>query len=129
MKTSGTLHRLFDREPLEASSAAICRLDTISAFKLGCATTSGAVLARMRIYDSALCVITSHFASGHREGDELRRNLDYSEIYRRAEFPQEIDSYEAEPLEFLPEGLPYNAPKEGRAAGQCGFCACRDLLQ
>ena len=73
----------------------------------------GAVLARMRVYDSPLCVITSHLSSGDNEGDELRRNLDYSEIYRRAEFPEEIGPHNIEHLMVPPEGLPLQAPPEG----------------
>lgn len=69
----------------------------------------------MRIYDSSAVFINSHFSSGSSEGDELRRNLDFSEIIRRAEFPHELqinDIYEEDKrtpkkeLSYIIDGLP-----------------------
>jgi hypothetical protein len=48
---------------------------------------AGAVAVRLRIYDSPLCVVCSHLASGDQEGDELKRNADYAEICKRCVFP------------------------------------------
>ena len=47
----------------------------------------GAVAARLRVYDSGICFVCSHLSSGENEGDELKRNYDYSEIVRRGQFP------------------------------------------
>lgn len=63
----------------------------------------------MRINDSSLVVVTSHFASGDHVGDEIKRNLDFSEIMRRVEFPYErsvaVDGdLEGVPLGSRPEG-------------------------
>lgn len=46
----------------------------------------GAVAVRMRVYDSALCLVCSHFASGDQDGDELRRNADFADIMKRCVF-------------------------------------------
>ena len=48
---------------------------------------AGAVAVRLRIYDSPLCVVCSHLASGDQEGDELKRNADYAEVCKRCVFP------------------------------------------
>jgi hypothetical protein len=45
------------------------------------------VAARLRVYDSGICFVCSHLSSGENEGDELKRNYDYSEIVRRGQFP------------------------------------------
>lgn len=47
---------------------------------------------RLRVYDSGLCFICAHLASGEAEGDELKRNYDYSEIVRRGQFPADTAS-------------------------------------
>jgi hypothetical protein len=44
----------------------------------------------MRIYDTALCLLAAHLSSGENEGDELKRNYDYSEIVRRGAFPADV---------------------------------------
>jgi len=48
---------------------------------------TGAVAARLRIFDTPLCIVCSHLASGDAEGDELRRNADAMEILKRCAFP------------------------------------------
>lgn len=63
-------------------------------FFLNCVT--GAVAVRLRAYDSGLCFICAHLASGEAEGDELKRNYDYSEIVRRGQFPQDTASLDPE---------------------------------
>lgn len=58
----------------------------------------------MRINDSSLVVVTSHFASGDHVGDEVKRNLDFSEIMRRAEFSHERNIGVDGDLEGVPHG-------------------------
>lgn len=70
---------------------------------------AGAIAARMRINDSSLVFVTSHFASGDHVGDEARRNVDFSEIMRRAEFPYERSIK----VDGTMEGLPSCAPPDG----------------
>lgn len=80
---------------------------------------TGAVAARFRIFDSGLTIIASHLSSGEQEGDELKRNYDYSEIVRRAQFPPD-----SSPLE--PDSLQAGAAPDvkiaglGRSPGQWG---------
>ena len=69
---------------------------------------AGAVAARLRVYDTGLCLVAAHLSSGEGEGDELRRNYDYSEIVRRAAFPPDSSaSVDPEALEAQqqPEGV------------------------
>ena len=51
---------------------------------------AGAVACRLRLYDMALCLLSAHLSSGENEGDELKRNYDYSEIVRRGAFPADV---------------------------------------
>ena len=43
----------------------------------------------MRVFDTSLCLLSAHLSSGENDGDELKRNYDYSEIMRRAAFPSD----------------------------------------
>ena len=52
----------------------------------------------MRVFDSGLTLVSSHLSSGEQEGDELKRNYDYSEIVRRAAFPPDTPTLEPEAL-------------------------------
>ena len=52
------------------------------------------------MHDSGICFICAHLASGENEGDELKRNYDYSEIVRRGQFPE--DSAALDPETALP---------------------------
>lgn len=45
----------------------------------------------MRIHDSGLAFVCSHLSSGESEGDDQKRNYDYSEIVRRLQFPPDSD--------------------------------------
>ena len=47
---------------------------------------------RLRVHDSGLLFISSHLSSGEHEGDELKRNYDYSEIIRRGYFADEFSA-------------------------------------
>jgi hypothetical protein len=38
------------------------------------------------VYDTALCVVCSHFASGEGEGDAEKRNADFHEATKRLSF-------------------------------------------
>ena len=70
--------------------------------------SAGAVAARLRIHDTGLCLVAAHLSSGEGDGDELRRNYDYSEIVRRAAFPPDSStSVDPEALEAQqqPEGV------------------------
>ena len=53
-------------------------------------------MARLRVYDTSLCLLSAHLSSGENDGDELKRNYDYSEVVRRAGFPSDIPSVDPE---------------------------------
>ncbi len=55
---------------------------------------------RLRVYDTALCLLSAHLSSGENEGDELKRNYDYSEIVRRGAFPADVAA--VDPAAALP---------------------------
>ncbi|KAK9821522.1 hypothetical protein WJX74_007052 [Apatococcus lobatus] len=59
---------------------------------LGYLGNKGAVAVRLRVHDSGLLFISSHLSSGEHEGDELKRNYDYSEIIRRGYFADEFSA-------------------------------------
>ena len=61
---------------------------------------AGAVACRLRVYDTALCLLSAHLSSGENEGDELKRNYDYSEIVRRGAFPADVAALD--PANALP---------------------------
>ncbi len=71
----------------DAVAALITKLGTESSKQLMPLCCVGAVAARLRVYDSGICFVCSHLSSGENEGDELKRNYDYSEIVRRGQFP------------------------------------------
>lgn len=47
----------------------------------------GSISVRMSLHHTTLCFICTHLASGEKEGAELRRNFDVSEIMKRTHFP------------------------------------------
>lgn len=79
---------------------------------------------RFRIDDSAFVFVTSHLASGSNEGDQIRRNLDFSEIVRRTQFPREVDLVRVtredgtlvEDFSVRPDGIPETASYEVKKA-------------
>ena len=64
----------------------------------------------MRIFDSGLTIIAAHLSSGEQEGDELKRNYDYSEIVRRGQFPSDNPSLE-------PDSVQAAGPSDVKIAG------------
>ena len=63
-------------------------------------SSAGAVACRLRVHDTALCLLSAHLSSGENEGDELKRNYDYSEIVRRGAFPADVAA--VDPAAALP---------------------------
>uniref|UniRef100_A0A5B7AXN0 Putative type I inositol 1,4,5-trisphosphate 5-phosphatase CVP2-like isoform X1 n=1 Tax=Davidia involucrata TaxID=16924 RepID=A0A5B7AXN0_DAVIN len=53
---------------------------------MGCLGNKGCISVSMSFHQTSFCFICSHLASGEREGDELRRNLDVIEILRNTQF-------------------------------------------
>ncbi|KAG2710321.1 hypothetical protein I3760_04G021000 [Carya illinoinensis] len=53
---------------------------------MGCLGNKGAVSVSMSIEGTSFCFIVAHLASGEKKGDEVRRNYQVSEIFRRTSF-------------------------------------------
>ena len=71
------------------------------------------------MYDSGVAFINCHLSSGENEGDELKRNYDYSEIVRRGLFPEDTPGLEPEVV--LPSGAWHLGRRRAAAHGdmQC----------
>ncbi|KAH7667789.1 DNase I-like protein [Dioscorea alata] len=55
---------------------------------MGYMGNKGAISISMTLYGTTFCFVCTHLASGEKDGDELRRNSDVSEILKRTKFPQ-----------------------------------------
>ncbi|KQK05682.1 hypothetical protein BRADI_2g21850v3 [Brachypodium distachyon] len=55
---------------------------------MGYLGNKGCISVSMTLHQTSFCFICSHLASGEKEGDELRRNLDVLEILRVTQFPR-----------------------------------------
>jgi hypothetical protein len=53
---------------------------------MGYLGNKGCISVSMTLYQTSFCFICSHLASGEKEGDELRRNIDVLEILRLTQF-------------------------------------------
>eukprot|EP01018_Ginkgo_biloba_P002043 Gb_02287 [translate_table: standard] len=56
---------------------------------MGCLGNKGSISVSLSIHQTTFCFICTHLASGQKEGDELRRNTDVSEIMKRTHFPRD----------------------------------------
>ncbi|GAB4834684.1 hypothetical protein Ancab_032947 [Ancistrocladus abbreviatus] len=59
---------------------------------MGYMGNKGSISVSMSLYQSRLCFICSHLTSGHKYGDEHRRNTDVSEILRRTRFSSAFET-------------------------------------
>lgn len=48
----------------------------------------GAVSVSLYFHQTSFCFVCTHLTSGHKEGDELRRNADIADVLRRTTFPR-----------------------------------------
>ncbi|PIA62332.1 hypothetical protein AQUCO_00200374v1 [Aquilegia coerulea] len=55
---------------------------------MGYLGNKGSVAVSMSIEGTSFCFIAAHLASGEKKGDEVRRNNQVSEIFRRTSFPR-----------------------------------------
>ncbi|KAF8399364.1 hypothetical protein HHK36_015229 [Tetracentron sinense] len=55
---------------------------------MGYLGNKGSVSVSMSIEGTSFCFIAAHLASGEKKGDEVRRNYQVSEIFRRTSFPR-----------------------------------------
>ncbi|KAL8141799.1 hypothetical protein V2J09_014831 [Rumex salicifolius] len=59
---------------------------------MGYMGNKGSVSVSMSLYQSQICFVCSHLTSGHKDGDEQRRNADVYEILRRTRFTSVLDT-------------------------------------
>ncbi|CAL0309834.1 unnamed protein product [Lupinus luteus] len=52
----------------------------------------GSISISMKLYNTTFCFVCTHLASGEKDGDEVRRNLDVSEILKKTKFPHSFKS-------------------------------------
>ncbi|XP_022956522.1 type I inositol polyphosphate 5-phosphatase 10-like isoform X1 [Cucurbita moschata] len=64
------------------------RIASTSRGIMGCLGNKGCISVSMLFHQTSFCFICSHLASGEKEGDELRRNLDVIEILKNTQFPK-----------------------------------------
>nr|XP_043632839.1 type I inositol polyphosphate 5-phosphatase 10 [Erigeron canadensis] len=71
------------------------RTSCISRGILGYLGNKGCISVSMTFKQTSFCFVCSHLASGEKEGDELRRNLDVIEILKSTQFPRICKTYNA----------------------------------
>lgn len=54
---------------------------------MGCLGNKGSVSIRFLLHETSFCFVCCHFASGGKEGDEVKRNTNAMEILSRTTFP------------------------------------------
>uniref|UniRef100_A0A0A9FR03 Inositol polyphosphate-related phosphatase domain-containing protein n=1 Tax=Arundo donax TaxID=35708 RepID=A0A0A9FR03_ARUDO len=77
---------------------------------LGYMGNKGSISISMSLFQTRLCFVCSHLASGHKSGDQQKRNSDVDEILQRTRFsslfaagrPQKIPSHEYVYITFIP---------------------------
>ncbi|KAK9145156.1 hypothetical protein Sjap_005059 [Stephania japonica] len=58
---------------------------------MGYMGNKGSISISMSLFQTRLCIVCSHLTSGHKVGDEQRRNSDVFEILRRTQFSSVLD--------------------------------------
>ncbi|KAK1272471.1 Type I inositol 1,4,5-trisphosphate 5-phosphatase 2 [Acorus gramineus] len=59
---------------------------------MGCLGNKGSVSISMSVFQTWLCFVCSHLASGQKEGDQQKRNSNVYDILQRTHFPPGIDA-------------------------------------
>ncbi|CAH8387205.1 unnamed protein product [Eruca vesicaria subsp. sativa] len=66
---------------------------------MGYLGNKGSISISMSLHETSLCFVCTHLTSGEKEGDELRRNLDVTEILKRTRFSRSSkDSHQPESI-------------------------------
>lgn len=63
------------------------KVSSVACGIMGYLGNKGSVSVSMSIEGTSFCFIAAHLASGEKRGDEVRRNHQVSEIFRRTSFP------------------------------------------
>ncbi|MQL82432.1 hypothetical protein Taro_014910 [Colocasia esculenta] len=64
------------------------RSSTVGRGIMGYLGNKGCIAISMSLYRTTFCFVCSHLASGEKEGDELKRNMDVAEILKNTQFPR-----------------------------------------
>lgn len=64
------------------------RISCIRCGIMGYLGNKGCISVRMLFHQTSFCFVCSHLASGQKEGDEQRRNIDVMEILKNTQFPK-----------------------------------------
>ncbi|KAL4645398.1 hypothetical protein ACB092_02G232800 [Castanea dentata] len=64
------------------------RVSSVGRGIMGCFGNKGCISMSMSLHQTSFCFVCSHLASGEKEGDELKRNADVSEILKCTQFPK-----------------------------------------
>ncbi|PSS36704.1 Type I inositol polyphosphate 5-phosphatase [Actinidia chinensis var. chinensis] len=64
------------------------RISSIGRGIMGCLGNKGCISISLSLHQTSFCFVCSHLASGEKEGAELRRNADVSEILKSTQFPK-----------------------------------------
>ncbi|XP_020205473.2 type I inositol polyphosphate 5-phosphatase 8 [Cajanus cajan] len=59
---------------------------------MGYLGNKGSISISMTLYHTTFCFVCTHLASGEKDGDEVRRNLDVSEILKKTKFSHSFKS-------------------------------------
>ncbi|GLT45293.1 hypothetical protein SLA2020_191330 [Shorea laevis] len=62
------------------------KVSTVGVGVMGYIGNKGAISVSMSIYQTFFCFICTHLTAGEKDGDELKRNTDVHEIFRRTHF-------------------------------------------
>ncbi|KAF9663615.1 hypothetical protein SADUNF_Sadunf17G0069800 [Salix dunnii] len=78
------------------------KVSSVACGIMGYLGNKGSVSVSMSIEGTSFCFIAAHLASGEKRGDEVRRNHQVSEIFRRTSFPRSSeDDDNAHPITIL----------------------------
>lgn len=77
------------------------RISNVGRGILGCLGNKGCISVSMSFHQTSFCFVCCHLASGEKEGDERRRNLDVIEIIKNTQFSRICKS----PCSWMPEKI------------------------
>lgn len=61
----------------------------------------GCISISMTLHQTSFCFVCCHLASGEKEGDELKRNADVTEILKSTQFPKICKNPNRRPCERI----------------------------
>ncbi|XP_059623064.1 type I inositol polyphosphate 5-phosphatase 5 [Cornus florida] len=77
------------------------RISCVGRGIMGYLGNKGCISISLSLHETSFCFVCSHLASGEKEGDELKRNADVSEILKGTQFPKICKN----PVRRIPERI------------------------